>query len=134
MTPKSYIPDSRRESAPPLPTTRPATRAETWAHYHHVWFDRKGHAKQALCTDECLHERAGELETYCRDAWAWSYIQRFLSGGWDKHPDWVEGEPVIPEAVPPIEPFPFPAGNMHACIQVVYQLFETANQMKRSAA
>jgi hypothetical protein len=118
----------REDSAPSFPTDRPPTRREVWARYHYIFFDRKGHKVTPSCKPTCLHTDEGELEGYCRGAWAWDYVSRFLFRGWDKQPDWVEGDPVIPAAVPSRDPHPFTPGNWGACMKTVYELLETASR------
>lgn len=105
-TSQRFVPDERIQSAPAFPLDRPPTRAEVWAHYHHIYFDFKGHRPNTLCTDACIRTEGNELEVEAAEAWAWWYITR-LRNGWNKQPDWKEGDPVIPAAVPnnPYETF-----------------------------
>jgi hypothetical protein len=93
-------------SAPSLPTDRPPTRAEVWAHYHHIYFDFKGHRPNGICTPTCLRTDGNELEVEAAEMWAWRYVVA-LRNGWDKQPDWKEGDEVIPAGVPnnPYETF-----------------------------
>lgn len=120
----------REDSAPKLPPGRPPTRREVWARYHFIFFDRKGHKATTGCKPTCLHDDAGELERYCRGAWAWHYISLFIFKGWDKQPDWVEGDPVIPAAVPSrsLTDLPFPSGDWGACERKVYELLDIATR------
>ena len=104
MPEKRYVPDARVMSAPKLPLDRPPTRAEVWAHYHHIYFDLKGHKPNGLCTDSCLRTAGNELEDECRSMWAWMYVSR-LRKGWDKPPDWQEGDPFTPGLVPAASEF-----------------------------
>lgn len=138
-----HVPDDRVEAAHrlhPIPTDRPATRGEIWRHYHTIYFDRKAHKKTPMCDEACLHSDAGELERFCRDAWVWSYAQRFIytirpdgsSREWDKHPDWTEGDPVVPEAVP--EPGTIPPQPWNKTVEWVTHLFKTANHQLKEAA
>jgi hypothetical protein len=134
FTPK-YVPILERlPKVPALPTERPPTRREVWEHYHGIYFDFKGHSRSPLCTPRCLHNETRELESYCRDAWAWGYIQRFVSGmkGWDKQPDWVEGDPVIPAAVPDVSAFL--SGDWASCLRTVKECFQTAQMMRERTA
>ena len=64
---------------------RPPTKREVWARVHHVY--------HGLLSQE-------ELVEYARCRWAWDYAAWVNFRGWDKHPDWVEGDTVIAEAVP----------------------------------
>lgn len=99
ITAPKHEPDDRWKTAPPLPTDRPPTRREVWAHFHHRFFDLKEHQESPLCDPRCELGPNQELEAFCRDTWVWAYVQRFIHGTWDKQPDWSEGDPVIPEAV-----------------------------------
>lgn len=128
---KRYVPDNRVEQAPPLPTDRPATRAEVWEHFHFQFFDIKNHKATPSCTNACRTEQQGELEAFCRDAWAWYYIHKVVFRGWDKQPDWKEGDPVIPEAVPKPDAFEGIWGEM---VRVTYECLETARQMSERRA
>lgn len=92
---KYQLVESRTATAPLLPTHRPATKQEVWARYSHIYGEVK--------TPE-------ELRRFCLEAWTWFYVERVNFSQWDKHPDWVDGEPVIREAVPT---GPFEAGRRH---------------------
>lgn len=120
----------RGDSAPKFPEGRPPTRREVWEHYHHIFFDRKGHKETPACKPTCLHEDEGELEGYCRDAWVWAYMSRFLFHGWDKQPEWVEGAPVIPAAVPSrsLDRPSFVAGDWKRNVAKVYELLSIAQK------
>lgn len=121
----------REDSAPKFPADRPPTRREVWARYHHIFFDRKGHKPTPTCKPTCLHSDEGELETYCRNAWAWFFFDRVARKRWDKHPDWDGEEPVIAEACATHETFPDPFGYA----KVVYDLLAVvAKKRTREAA
>lgn len=71
-------------TAPPLPTDRPPTKREAWDHYSHIYGSVK---------------TPDELRIFVKEAWAWKYAAAWLLG-WRKQPDWVEGAPVLDDAVP----------------------------------
>lgn len=121
-----HVPDERIETAPTLPKERPATKREVWERYHAIFFDRKGHRRTPICTDRCNHRNPGELETFCREAWAWYYVSAFNFHEWRKQPEWVEGDPVIPEAVPDE---PFAAGETHKWAATLASMMETAARL-----
>lgn len=132
-----YVPDDRFVKAPPLPTHRPITKREAWEHYHAVYFDFKGHRQTSACQPSCNHRNPGELEAFCRDAWVWDYVSRFVGAGkgWDKQPDWKDGDPIVPEAVPDCtHGVPFISGNWSKIVEQVQQLHETALQMTERRA
>lgn len=132
FTPRFATPE-RFEWAPKFPTDRPPTRREYWERYHAVFYDFKGHRKMPGCTDKCLHTPEGELEVYCRDGWAYHYVEAVVFRGWDKQPDWDGEAPVIPAAVLKTEMLT--PGNFGQWLRTVYALLETANQLtERSAA
>lgn len=111
-TRKSFVEDSVIASAPPLPTGRPPTKLEVWEHYSHIYNGRKS---------------ATELKTFCRGAWAWLYLEYVNFKGWQKHPDWVEGDVVIDAAVPRAA---FQSGAYEKEIE---QLWQVAHQQRRAA-
>ena len=84
MTTK-YLPDDRWQSAPPIPLDRPPTRAEVWAYVEHLYHDLK--------TED-------ERKAFAAQMWAGNYAWWVNWNGWNKQPDWTEGDPVIPAAVP----------------------------------
>ena len=95
----SFVPDARIEAAPKLPLHRPPTRAEVWKHYHAIYFDLKGHKANGLCDVRCCRKDEGDLEQQCAEMWAWLYVNA-LRNGWDKQPDWKEGDEVKTVSVP----------------------------------
>ena len=80
-----YVPDDRWQSAPAMPFDRPATRAEVWAYVEHMYHDLKPEA---------------ERKAFASQSWAFDYVWWVNWRGWDKQPDWTEGDPVIAGAVP----------------------------------
>lgn len=85
MSTKKFVPDDRWESAPELPTDRPPTREEVWAYTEHMYADLK---------------TPHELKAHAAFAWAGTYAYWVNHNGWDKQPDWIPGDEVIPAAVP----------------------------------
>lgn len=77
--------EKRHATAPQLPTDRPPTKAEVWAYWSHIYDGIKTHA---------------ELIADAKADWAYKYATWWLRRGWRKQPDWIEGAPVIDEAVP----------------------------------
>lgn len=75
----------RFRTIPPLPEGRPPTKKETWERVTHVYHD--------MMSKE-------DLIDYARNRWAWDYAAWVNFKGWQKHPDWVEGDDVIEKAVP----------------------------------
>lgn len=110
---RAFVADSVVASAPALPVGRPPTKREVWEHLHHIYSDRKTTA---------------ELKTFCREAWAWQYLEWVNFRGWDKHPDWTAG-PAIAEAVPKC---PFKAGTNWST--EVERLWKLAQEPLRRAA
>jgi len=80
-----FVPDDRWESAPPLPTDRPPTRAEVWAYTEHMY--------AGLKTEQ-------ELQAHAAFAWAGTYVYWVNFNNWDKQPDWTPGDTVVRNAVP----------------------------------
>jgi len=79
-------PEEQHTTQPRMPRDRPATKQEVW--------------------DWVIHMYGGIFETpklkqLSQDQWAWSYIYAVNFDGWKKHPDWLPGDPVIADAVPP---------------------------------
>lgn len=126
---RKFVPDNRLTAAPPLPEGRPPTRAEVWARNHAIYFDLKGHSRTPSCTDSCHIQEWGELEGFCKEAWVYYYVDAYNHRDWRKQPDWKEGDPVIPEAVPNRI---FMAGDVSGWNRIVYGCLETARM--RSAA
>jgi hypothetical protein len=86
-------------AAPNIPTHRPPTRKEVWARGHALYYDRKTHQRRPECDDRCLTQSTpGELEAWCRSSWVGCYAYAVAVKGWAKQPDWVDGDPVLPEA------------------------------------
>lgn len=106
-----YVPDSRYEDAPKLPAGRPRTKTEVFAYWSHVLDGVKS---------------PDEIKAHARGSWAWDYVWHVNFRRWDKHPDWVPGEPVIHEAVPAK---PIPAGGNY--IEAVEQLWQLARSIKK---
>lgn len=106
-----HVPDNRYETAPKLPRGRPRTKREVMDYWEHVLKDVKTDA---------------EIKAHARSSWAWDYVWHVNFQGWDKHPDWVPGEPVIPEAVPVKA---FTAGDNY--IAKVEELWQLARRLKK---
>lgn len=85
MSLKKYVPDSRLMTAPRPPLDRPPTRQEVWDTNWHVY--------------QGIKER-DEIAAMSKAEWVATYVYWFNLKDWRKQPDWVEGDPVIPEAVP----------------------------------
>ena len=128
---KRFLPDNRVATAPGLPEGRPPTRAEVWEHFHYLYFDLKGHAETPLCDSRCLHKNEGYLEAFCKEAWVWYYVDAYNRKDWRKQPDWTEGDPVIPEAVPERL---FIAGEVSTWNRTIYTCLETARMVERRVA
>lgn len=124
-----FVPDFRVEQAPRLPAGRPPTRREVWERLHFLYYDLKGHAPSPLCSDKCRRKPEGVLEAMARSEWTWAYVYRHIFRGWRKQPDWVEGDPVISEAVPPDGLFV--SGGPHT--QQLYHFFSIAHNRKVAA-
>lgn len=84
-----YVEPHVLTTAPTLSFDRPPTKAEVWEYVKHVYGDVRAE---------------DELKKLARDKWATNFMFAVNHRGWDKHPDWVEGQPVIREAVR-TEPF-----------------------------
>lgn len=84
-----YVEPDVLATAPVLTCDRPPTKAEVWEYVKHVYGATK--------TDD-------ELKKTAREKWASNFMFAVNHRGWDKHPDWVEGQPVIREATR-TEPF-----------------------------
>jgi hypothetical protein len=126
------LPDDRVMAAPRLPANRPPTRREVWDRCHALYFDRKRHKARPDCTERCLtDERGGELESFCRDGWVWYYVSAFNFNGWRKQPDWVEGDPVIEQAVPFRQ---FEVEQQSKWAETVYSCLARAQQERKVAA
>ena len=97
---KRYVPDARLQAAPPWVTGRPPTRREVWERLHYIHHDLKGHKPHELCNAACVRKPEKELERFCALWWSSCYVQWFNFRGWRKPPDWVEGDPATPEAIP----------------------------------
>ena len=128
---RQFVPDSRIHGAPPLPKGRPPTRAEVWERNHYIYYDLKGHTKTPICRPECKHQFPGELEGFCKEAWVYYYVDAFNHRDWRCQPNWKEGDPVIPEAVPDVV---FKGGDVSGWNRTVYACLETAAQLTRRAA
>lgn len=102
--------DARVMQAPPLPEHRPPTKKEVWTRMSFIYHDLKDDSN---------------LKRFCREWWAGMYLGYVNFRGWDKHPDWVDGEPVIPEAVPAK---PFESGTNY--IREVERLWGIAQTVK----
>jgi hypothetical protein len=106
--------DQLSMDAPLIPTHRPGTKREVWERYSFIYGDIK--------TPE-------ELRVFCRDAWVWDYVYAVNFKGWRRHPDYMDGEAIIYEAVRR-EPFPPDWGF---CVREVQKLAEVAKTAKRVA-
>jgi hypothetical protein len=111
-----YASDERMMAAPKLPTDRPATKKEVWARYHFIYHDIKS---------------PDDLASYCRDAWVWYFVEAVNFHQWRKQPDWVEGDPVIDEAV---KWEPFQVGEWHAEVERLYQIAQSVKRVMQEAA
>lgn len=128
---RTFVPDNRIAAAAPYPEGRPPTRAEVWERQHTIYFDRKAHGRTTACTDACNNRFAGELEGFCKEAWVWHYVTAFNFDGWRCQPDWKEGDPLCPEAVPDEQ---FKGGDVSGWNRMIYACLETAAQLTRRAA
>ena len=106
-----FVPDQRYDDAPKMPTGRPSTKLEVFAYWAHVLKDVK--------TED-------EIKAHARGSWAWDYVWHVNFKGWDKHPDWLPGDPVIQEAVPAKS---IPADG--SFISRVEELWQLARRLKR---
>lgn len=111
-----YASDERMAKAPKLPTDRPATKKEVWERYHFIYHDIK--------TPEAL-------ASYCRDAWVWFFVEYVNFKQWRKHPDWLDGEDVIEEAV---KWEPFLVGEWHQEVERLYQIAQSVKRVLKEAA
>jgi hypothetical protein len=102
--------DQLSMDAPMLPTNRPPTKREVWDRYSYIYGEIKGE---------------DELRRFCRDAWAWHYVSWFNFKAWRKHPDWVDGDAVIYDALPR-EPFPPDQGFWNREVERLFQVAKTA--------
>ena len=109
-----FVADEIVASAPPLPKGRPPTKKEVWDHYVHTYKDRKPFE---------------ELKTFCREAWAWMYLEYVNFHDWRKQPDWVEGDEIVDAAVPNS---PFEASSSY--VHEVERLWLIATGRERRAA
>jgi len=75
----------RFRTMPKKPVGRPCTKKEMWERVNHCYHD-------LLPKDDLID--------YARNRWAWDYAAWVNFRGWQKHPDWVEGDTVIAAAVP----------------------------------
>jgi hypothetical protein len=94
----------RFESSPPFPGGRPPTRRECYEYVKHNY---------SYCWGE------EKIVAHAKACFIGNYVYYVNFNGWDKPPDWVEGDPVIPEACPKK---PFPAGSQSAQAVEVYRL------------
>lgn len=102
--------DQLSMDAPILPTHRPPTKRECWDRYSFIYADIKSEE---------------ELRVFCRDAWMWFYVSAVNFKSWRKQPDWVDGDPVIHEAVRH-EPFPPDQGYWTREVERLFQIAKTA--------
>lgn len=72
--PLRYVSDEKLNTAPPVPTDRPPTRAEVWAYVSHVY--------------EGLWDEA-KMKAHAKACWAGNYVRWVNFLGWRKKPDWV---------------------------------------------
>lgn len=88
---RRFISDNQYESAPPIPTDRPPTRAEVWAHVQHYY--------EGVKTRE-------EMEGFAKATFIGNYVRWVNLQDWRKPPDWTPGELEPPAACPtgPIYP------------------------------
>ena len=98
-----------------LPSNRPCTRKEAWDYESFIWAGHRDHE---------------EIVVRARERWLWSYVSWFNFKGWRKQPDWAEGEPVIPGAVP-TQPF-YP--DQRTWAETIYACLERAKSETRRAA
>ena len=131
MTVLNPISDDRVMNAPRLPEGRPPTRMEVWAREHALYYDRKRHKLRDGCSSVCkMSDEFGELEARCREGWVWYYVAAFNFKGWRKQPEWIEGNAVVPEAVPTRE---FTVTERSTWAETVYRCLNTASQSGRKA-
>ena len=68
---------------------------------------------------------------FAREAWVWSYIQ-FRLRGWEKQPDWAEGDPVILEAVPTRNVFTPGEGHWQRWEKEIYRCLDVVAASQRA--
>ena len=73
-TQRKFVTDEKLNTAPPIPTDRPPTRAEVWAYVSHVYADVW---------------KADKMEAHAKAAWAGNYVRWVNLLGWRKKPDWT---------------------------------------------
>lgn len=99
-----------------LPLHRPPTKRECWEHW-----------KEYFGPDKDPDYVIG----FARKWWWQSYTTAVCITGWDKHPDWTEGEPVIPEAVATVESL---TDERHRWGEIVEGLYQKAQAAKERIA
>jgi hypothetical protein len=108
--------EERVLAAPKLPSDRPCTKLEAWAHESFIWEGIKTHE---------------EIVVRARERWIWSYVHWFNFKAWRKQPDWTEGDPVLTHAVPSEPFYPNKQGSWG---DTVYAALEQAREAERRAA
>lgn len=92
-----------------LPEKRPPTKAECWEH----WQEYFGPEKDRTW-----------LIAFAKKWWVDSYVVAVCRVGWDKHPDWTEDDPIVPEAVGTVEMF---IESRHRWGEIVEDLYRKAH-------
>lgn len=101
-----FVPDERYETAPPLKHYPPPTRRQVYDYFNHLYYDLKTQA---------------QIATLAKGTWLFDYVWAVNLRGWDKPPDWQEGQPVIAAACPRA---PIPFDRME---KDVYRLLDAAS-------
>lgn len=101
---RQFVPDHRYEGAPPVPTDRPPTRAEVWAHVRHYYADIK--------TEQ-------EMRDFAAATWIGNYTYWVNVNGWRRQPDWKEGDGIVEEACPTGPIFP---DEMHSKVRQLHAI------------
>jgi len=100
-----FVNDGVWATAPKMPHDRPPTRAEVWAYVHHCYEAVKTH---------------DEMVAHAKCLFVGNYVYAVNLRGWDKPPDWTEGDPAPPKRCPTA---PIPGDEAAA---TVYRLLEEA--------
>ena len=108
-------PEEQYVTQPKMPGDRPATKEEVWTWVAHLYGGTFDVAK---------------LKQLAQDKWAWSYVYFVNFDGWRKQPDWLPGDPVVADAVPP-GPIPPDKANF---VEVNRLWAIAQSQLERTAA
>jgi hypothetical protein len=127
------LPDDRVMAAPRLPANRPPTRREVWERCHDAVLRPEAPQGPSGLHRAVLERtrRAASSKRSARDGWVWYYVSAFNFNGWRKQPDWVEGDPVIEQAVPFRQ---FEVEQQSKWAETVYSCLARAQQERKVAA